>query len=99
MYAQQAAGEQAEVVRRQIGDREFDGSILEILDGNSRCGLFLGLDERVRVLIAKLAGLPHFPELPSIRMEFDRKARGRSAHDVGEDGLAIEVWSEGPLPA
>jgi hypothetical protein len=85
------------LVPRQIGDREFHGSILEILHAGSRCGLFLGLDERVRALIAKTAGLPQFPELPSIQFEFDRKAGGRSAHDVGEDGLAIEVWSEGPL--
>jgi hypothetical protein len=95
IQAQEAAP--VALVRRQIGDREFAGSIVEIVHRSSRCGLFLGLEERVRASIAKLAGLPQFPDLPSIGMEFDRKAVGRSVHDVGKDGLAIEVWSEGPL--
>jgi hypothetical protein len=79
------------------GSRACCGSILEIVHSNSRCGLFLGLEERVRAFIGKLAGLPHFPESPAIGMEFDRKAAGRSAHHVGEDGLAIEMWSDVPL--
>ncbi len=83
------------LVRREIGDREFDGSILEVVYGNRRCGLFLGLDVDVRASIAKLLKLPHFPDSPSVGMEFEGKARGESAHDVGRDGLAIEVWSEG----
>ncbi len=85
------------LVRRQIGDRKYAGSILEIRHGDSRCGLFLGLDEEVRAVIAKLAGLSQFPEVPSIPMELNRRVVGRPVHDVGDDGLAIEAWSEGSL--
>ncbi len=62
------------LVRRQIGDRKFAGSILEIRHGDSRCGLFLGLDEEVRALVAKLAQLPRFPELPPTEMELAGRA-------------------------
>ena len=85
------------LVCREIGDREYAGSILEVRHRDSPCGLFLGLDEDVRARIAKLAGLPQFPESPSVGMEFERSAGGRAQHDVGDDGLAMEVWSEGPL--
>src|SRR5262249_12870232 len=88
------ATEPVPLVRQLIGDREYAGSILEIRHADSRCGFFLGLDEKVRALVAKLAGLSHFPDSPPVGMEFERKPGSRPMHDVGEDGLAIEVWSE-----
>lgn len=85
------------LVHREIGNGKYAGSMLEVHHSDSRCGLFLGLDEDVRAYIAKLAELAQFPVSPSIGMALGRKAGGRPSHHAGDDGLAIEVWSEGPL--